>query len=76
MDIVSQLYRWTDTVLFWGLVALRAWAFLDCLMRKIGISDSEFTPDSGSGRVHMYVGGAGKSGDQGAKMLEIGRAHV
>jgi hypothetical protein len=34
VDIVSQLYRWTDTVLFWGLVALRAWAFVDCLMRK------------------------------------------
>jgi len=47
---------------------------LDCLMRKIGISDSEFTPDSGSGRVHMYVGGAGKSGDQGAKMLVSGAA--
>jgi hypothetical protein len=29
---------------------------LDCLMRKIGIADSEFTPDSGTGRVHMYVG--------------------
>jgi len=29
---------------------------LDCLMRKIGIADSEFTPDSGNGRVHMYVG--------------------
>src|SRR5262249_1300848 len=28
----------------------------DGLMRKIGIADSEFTPDSGSGRVHMYVG--------------------
>jgi hypothetical protein len=29
---------------------------LDCLLRKIGIADSEFTPDSGNGRVHMYVG--------------------
>ncbi len=29
---------------------------LDCLMRQIGIADSEFTPDSGNGRVHMYVG--------------------
>jgi hypothetical protein len=45
---------------------------LDCLLRKIGVSDSEFTPDSGSGRVHMYVGGAGKSGDQGAKTLVSG----
>ena len=45
---------------------------LDCLLRKIGIADSEFTPDSGSGRVHMYVGGAGKSGDQGSAMLASG----
>jgi len=45
---------------------------LDCLLRKIGIADSEFTPDSGTGRVHMYVGGAGKSGDQGAAMLASG----
>jgi hypothetical protein len=30
---------------------------VECLLRKIGISDSEFTPDSGSGRVHMYWGG-------------------
>ena len=44
----------------------------DCLLRKIGIADSEFTPDSGSGRVHMYVGGAGKSGDQGSAMLASG----
>ncbi|WP_375482138.1 DUF2516 family protein [uncultured Jatrophihabitans sp.] len=34
MDIVDQLYLWTDRVLFWGLVALRAWALLDCLTRK------------------------------------------
>jgi hypothetical protein len=45
---------------------------LDCLLRKIGIADSEFTPDSGSGRVHMYVGGAGKSSDQGSAMLVSG----
>jgi hypothetical protein len=44
----------------------------DCLLRKIGISDSEFTADTGTGRVHMYVGGAGKSGDQGAKMSVSG----
>jgi len=46
----------------------------DCLLRKIGISDSEFTPDSGTGRVHMYVGGAGKSGDQGSAKLVSGAA--
>jgi hypothetical protein len=44
----------------------------DCLLRKIGIADSEFTPDTGAGRVHMYVGGAGKTSDQGAKMLVSG----
>lgn len=34
MSIVDSLYHWTDFVLFWGLVALRAWAVLDCLTRK------------------------------------------
>ena len=30
---------------------------LECLLRRIGIADSEFTNESGMGRVHMYVGG-------------------
>ncbi len=30
---------------------------LECLLRRIGIDDSEFTTDAGNGRVHMYVGG-------------------
>lgn len=34
MDVVGELYRWTDLVLFWGLVALRVWALADCLTRK------------------------------------------
>lgn len=34
MDVVNQLYLWTDVVLFWGLVALKAWAFVDCALRK------------------------------------------
>ena len=42
---------------------------LDCLMRKIGISDSEFTPDSGTGRIQMYVGGAGMTADEGSDRL-------
>jgi hypothetical protein len=46
---------------------------LDCLLRKIGIADSEFTPDSGTGRVHMYVGGDGGSGT-GANRLASGAA--
>jgi hypothetical protein len=45
---------------------------LDCLLRKIGISDSEFTNDGGQGRVHMYVGGAGMTGDQGSARLASG----
>ncbi len=34
MDIVAGLYDWTNRVLFWGLVALRVWALVDCLIRK------------------------------------------
>ncbi|MFC1642186.1 carboxypeptidase-like regulatory domain-containing protein, partial [Myxococcota bacterium] len=30
---------------------------LECLLRRIGIADSEFTTDAGSGRVHLYYGG-------------------
>jgi hypothetical protein len=44
---------------------------LDCLLRKIGISDAEFTPDSGAGRVHMYVGGVDDS-SKGADRLMSG----
>jgi hypothetical protein len=33
---------------------------LECVLRKIGIQDSEFTSPTGTGRVHLYVGeGAG-----------------
>jgi hypothetical protein len=31
---VDTLYQWTDYVFFWGLIALRVWAVLDCATRK------------------------------------------
>jgi hypothetical protein len=34
VDIVDKLYFWTDGVLYDALIALRAWALLDCLTRK------------------------------------------
>jgi hypothetical protein len=36
VTIVDHLYYWTDLVLFYGLVALRAWAVVDCVIRKPG----------------------------------------
>jgi hypothetical protein len=34
VDAIDTLYTWTNGVLWWGLVALRVWAFVDCLTRK------------------------------------------
>lgn len=34
MGAVDTLYTWTNDILFWGLVALRLWAFADCVIRK------------------------------------------
>lgn len=34
MHVVDQLYHWTDLILWWGLGALRLWAFADCATRK------------------------------------------
>lgn len=33
---------------------------LECLIRKLGISDREITSDTGNGRVHLYTGMFGK----------------
>jgi len=37
---------------------------LECLIRKIGVSDFEFSPDTGTGRIHLYASnGANKMAD-------------
>jgi hypothetical protein len=41
---------------------------LECLFRKMGIDDSEFTPGTGKGRMHLY------KGDGGASMTGISAA--
>ena len=32
---IDELYHYTDEVLFFGLLALRVWAVIDCLIRKL-----------------------------------------
>jgi len=32
--IVGEIERWLLAVLYWGLLAFRVWAFIDCLTRK------------------------------------------
>ena len=49
---------------------------LECLLRKIGIADTEFTTDTGGGRVSMFVGCEGKQADRhfGANKFADGTA--
>ncbi len=39
---------------------------LECLLRKVGLDDAEFTTESGTGRVHLYAGHEGTDAFTGA----------
>lgn len=34
MDLIDELYFYTNLLVYWALVALRLWALVDCLTRK------------------------------------------
>jgi len=35
VQVINEFYTWTDAILFYGLLALRVWALIDCLIRKV-----------------------------------------
>ena len=41
---------------------------VECLLRSLGIADSEFTSDRGTGRVHLYAGTGGSASAAGAAL--------
>ncbi len=43
---------------------------LECLPRKIGIADDQFTTNAGSGRVHMYQGSGGSTLQNGSPPVQ------
>lgn len=34
VQVINEFYTWTDLILFYGLLALRLWALVDCAIRK------------------------------------------
>jgi len=34
VDVIDYLYYWTDHVLYYAFIAVRAWALIDCATRK------------------------------------------
>lgn len=44
---------------------------LECLVRKLGVADSEFTPAGGTGRVHLYASNGVTSFQSGTALTSV-----